>query len=195
MFDWETYLQGIIAVFVITDPIGRPVFFAMLTQGMSREDRRKAALKVIRAVAIILVGAALIGKWFLAGAMIDGLSDEDLAVFDDQWTRIGVSQRWFAEGIFLTSTRYLAKQMANVSSPAYLYHMTYVQTNLRGEVPGACHGCELPFMFGTVREHPEYQRPKQHADNVLTEEVRKVDQIDLESEPFDRRNFRWSTRR
>jgi len=112
----------------------------------------------------------LIGKWFLAGAMIEGMSDEDLAVFDDQWTRIGVSQRWFAEGLFLTSTRYLAKQMANVSSPAYLYHMIYVQTNLRGEVPGACHGCELPFMFGTVREHPEYQRPKQHADNVLTEE-------------------------
>jgi para-nitrobenzyl esterase len=112
----------------------------------------------------------LIGKWFMAGAMIEGLSDEDLAPFDDQWTRIGVSQRWFAEGIFLTSTRYLAKQMANVSSPGYLYHMTYVQTNLRGEVPGACHGCELPFMFGTVREHPEYQRPKQFSDNELTEE-------------------------
>ena len=102
--------------------------------------------------------------------MIEGLSDEDLAIFDDQWTRIGVSQRYFAESIFLMSTRYLASQMTNVSSPGYLYHMTYVQTNLRGEVPGACHGCELPFMFGTVREHPEYQRPKQHADNVLTAE-------------------------
>jgi multiple antibiotic resistance protein len=65
MLDWEAYLQGIIAVFVITDPIGRPVFFAMLTQGMSREERRAAAIKVIRAVAIILVGAALIGKGFL----------------------------------------------------------------------------------------------------------------------------------
>ena len=112
----------------------------------------------------------LIGKWFLGGALIDGLSDEDLAVFDDQWTRIGVSQRWFAEGLFLTSTRYLGKQMANVESPAWLYHITYVQTNLRDELPGACHGIELPFMFGTVREHPEYQRPKQYADNVLTAE-------------------------
>ena len=112
----------------------------------------------------------LIGKWFLGGAMIDGMSDEDLAVFDDQWTRIGLSQRWFAEGLFLTSTRYLGKQMANVSSPAFLYHITWVQTNLRDELPGACHGIELPFMFGTVSEHPEYQRPKQWSDNVLTDE-------------------------
>jgi len=112
----------------------------------------------------------LIGKWFLGGALIDGLSDEDLAVFDDQWTRIGLSQRWFAEGLFLTSTRYLGKQMANVDSPAYLYHITYVQTNLRDELPGACHGIELPFMFGTVRAHPEFQRPAQHADNLLTDE-------------------------
>lgn len=91
-------------------------------------------------------------------------------MFDDQWTRIGISQRWFAEGLFLTSTRYLGKQMANVSSPAFLYHITYVQTNLRGKVPGACHGVELPFMFGTVREHPEYQRPSKYADNELTDD-------------------------
>jgi para-nitrobenzyl esterase len=112
----------------------------------------------------------LIGKWFLGGALIEGLSDEDLAVFDDQWTRIGLSQRWFAEGLFLTSTRYLAKQMANVASPAYLYHITYVQTNLRGTIPGAVHGIELPFMFGTVRAHPEYQRPARDPVNELTAE-------------------------
>jgi para-nitrobenzyl esterase len=112
----------------------------------------------------------LIGKWFLGGAMIDGLSDEDLAAFDDQWTRIGLSQRWFAEGLFLTSTRYLGKQMANVSSPAYLYHITYVQKNLRGRVPGTAHGVEVAFIFGHVREHPEYQRPKQAAGQALTQE-------------------------
>jgi para-nitrobenzyl esterase len=102
----------------------------------------------------------LIGKWFMATEFLRGMSDEDLAVFDDQWTRIGVSQRWFLEGIFLTSTRYLAAQMANVSSPAWLYHVTYVQTNLRGEVPGAAHGVEMPFVFGNVRERPELNRPQ-----------------------------------
>lgn len=102
----------------------------------------------------------LIGKWFLATAMLDGLSSEDLAPFDDQWTRIGVSQRWFAEGVFLTSTRYLAKQMKNVRSPGYLYHVTYVQKSLRGEVPGAGHGVEVPFIFGVLRERPEISRPQ-----------------------------------
>jgi para-nitrobenzyl esterase len=112
----------------------------------------------------------LIGKWFLGGQLIEGLSDEDLAPFDDQWTRIGLSQQWFAVGMFLTSTRYLAKQMANVSSPAWLYHVTYVQTNLRGEVPGAAHGMEIPFIFGHVREHPEWQRPRKMSGKAVTQE-------------------------
>jgi para-nitrobenzyl esterase len=108
----------------------------------------------------IAVGVPLIGQWFLAGALLEGLNDDDLAPFDDQWTRIGVSQRWFAEGLFLTSTRYLAKQMANVSSPAWLFHVTFVQESLRDELPGAVHGMEVPFLFGNLREHPEYQRPE-----------------------------------
>ena len=112
----------------------------------------------------------LIGKWFLGGELIAGLTDEDLAPFDDQWTRIGLSQRWFAEGLFLTSTRYLGKQMAKVSSPAWLYHVTYVQTNLRGEVPGAAHGTEVPFIFGHVREHPEWQQPRKMEGRPVTEE-------------------------
>lgn len=110
----------------------------------------------------------LIGKWFLGGALIEGLSDEDLAAFDDQWTRIGESQRWFAEGLFLTSTRYLGKQMANVGSPAWLYHITYINERLRGEIPGAVHGLEVPFIFGNVREHPEYQRPAEAAKQSPT---------------------------
>jgi len=117
-----------------------------------------------------IAGIPLIGKWFLGGELIEGLSDEDLAPFDDQWTRIGLSQRWFAEGLFLTSTRYLGKQMANVRSPAWLYHVTYVQTNLRGEVPGAGHGIEVPFIFGHVRKHPEWQRPRQMVGKTLTDE-------------------------
>ena len=103
----------------------------------------------------------LIAKWFIGGAMIEGLSDEDLAIFDDQWTRIGLSQRWFAEGLFLTSTRYFGKQMANVSSPAWLYHTMYINENLRGEIPGSVHGLEMPYVFGNVREHPEFQRPQE----------------------------------
>jgi len=111
----------------------------------------------------------LIGKWFLGGALIDGLSDEDLAIFDDQWTRIGLSQRWFAEGLFLNSTRYLGKQMANVPAPAWLYHITYVNERLRGKIPGAVHGLEVAFIFGHVAAHPEYQRPEEAASEPPTD--------------------------
>ena len=111
----------------------------------------------------IAVGVPLIGQWFLGGALIEGLSDEDLAVFDDQWTRIGIGQRWFAEGLFLTSTRYLGKQMANVSSPAWLYRTDYQQSAVRGEFPGSVHGLEMPYVFGRLEEHPEYQRPQEAA--------------------------------
>ena len=117
-----------------------------------------------------IAGIPLIGKWFLGGMLIEGLSDEDLAPFDDQWTRIGLSQRWFAEGLFLTSTRYFGKQMAGVRSPAWLYHVTYVQTNIRDEVPGTGHGVEVAFIFDHVRAHPEWQRPKEMRDKETTEE-------------------------
>lgn len=65
MLTWDDYLQAIIAVLVITDPFGRPVFFAMLTKDMTKEARRKAAVKVVAAVAVILTVAALAGKSLL----------------------------------------------------------------------------------------------------------------------------------
>ena len=112
----------------------------------------------------------LIGKWFLGGAMIDGMSDADLAMFDDQWTRIGLSQRWFGEGLFWSSTRYLGKQMANVSSPAWIYRVDYQQTAVRGEFPGSVHGLEMPYVFGQIKELPEYQRPPEAAAFPPSEE-------------------------
>ncbi len=101
----------------------------------------------------------LIGKWFFATAFLEGLSDDDLAIYDDQWTRMGVAEQWFGD-MFVVSTRYLAGQMETVSSPAWLFYVTYVQENLRGEVPGAAHGMEIPFIFGNIKRHPEFQRPE-----------------------------------
>jgi len=106
-----------------------------------------------------IVNLPLIAKWFIGGAMLAGLSDEDLAAFEGEWTRIGLSQRWFSEGLFLASTRYLAAQMSRVPSPAWHYHVTYVQSAIRGAVPGAGHGVEMPGVFGNLAEHPEFQRP------------------------------------
>jgi multiple antibiotic resistance protein len=65
MLSVDDYIQAIVAVLVITDPMSRPIFFAMLTHSMTPSERRKAAIKVIVAVAFILGGAALVGKMLL----------------------------------------------------------------------------------------------------------------------------------
>ncbi len=97
---------------------------------------------------------------FLADGFLAGLSDEDLRIFGDL-NRVDLSRRWFSDGLFLTSTRYIADQMKSVSSPAYLYHFAYVQEELRGEIPGAPHGSEVPFVFDVVRSRPELQYPRE----------------------------------
>ncbi len=64
MLNWDDYLQAIVAVFVITDPMGKSVFFLLLTR--EKPQRRiQSALTVCLTVAIILGGAALVGRQLL----------------------------------------------------------------------------------------------------------------------------------
>ena len=118
--------------------------------------------------------APLIARWFMAKPLLAGLDDEDLAPFAGRRTRIGTSQDWFDHGIFFAPSRYLAKQMRTVSSPAWTYHVTYLPTALRGDFPGAPHGLEVPFLFGHARSHPEYVRP---APTPLTDEDLRFGEI------------------
>jgi len=46
----------------------------------------------------------------------------------------------------------------------------YINENLRGEIPGSVHGLEMPFVFGNVREHPEFQRPAEATQWPATEQ-------------------------
>lgn len=60
----DLYIQAIVAVFVITDPISRGIYFRQLTA--SEPERRPEYIrKVTIAVAITLFGSALIGKQLL----------------------------------------------------------------------------------------------------------------------------------
>lgn len=121
-----------------------------------------------------IANVPLIAKWFIAGSLLEGLSEDDLAVFDDQWTRIGVSQRWFGEGLFIASTRRLAKEMQSVAAPAWHYHVTYLPESLRSTTPGAPHGMEVPYLFGHIWEEPAYHRP---VEVELNDEDRRFGEI------------------
>jgi para-nitrobenzyl esterase len=119
--------------------------------------------------------APLIARWFMAKPMLTGLDREDLEAFEPTRTRIGRSQQWFNNGIFFAPTRYLAKQMKTVPSRAWTYHVTYLPTAIRDDFPGAPHGLEVPFIFGHVREHPEYGRPE--PVELTTEDLRFGDAV------------------
>jgi len=56
----------------------------------------------------------------------------------------------FGDASFVEPARYLAAQMEHVSSPAWLYHFSWVTTGRRGEAPGAIHGSEVPYVFATL---------------------------------------------
>jgi para-nitrobenzyl esterase len=46
--------------------------------------------------------------------------------------------------------RHLARLMAKVGAPAYAYYFSYVSAAQRGTAPGASHGAELAYVFGTL---------------------------------------------
>ena len=64
MLSMDDYVQAIIAVFVITDPIGKSIFFLLLTKD-APQKRVQSAITVCVTVAIILGGAAVIGRQLL----------------------------------------------------------------------------------------------------------------------------------
>ena len=63
--------QATISVWVLVGPISRGVFFRLMTEGKTAEERRKGAIQVIVAVAVILYTAALVGREFLELVGID----------------------------------------------------------------------------------------------------------------------------
>ena len=68
--DINFYIQAIVAVYVITDPISRGIYFRQLTA--SEPDRRPEYIRTVTiTVAITLFGSALIGKQLLDFMGID----------------------------------------------------------------------------------------------------------------------------
>ncbi len=62
------------------------------------------------------------------------------------------------DAIFVGPAAWIASQTSN-GAPSYLYHFTYVPERLRGRVPGARHGGELPYVFQTLDQIPFSANP------------------------------------
>jgi para-nitrobenzyl esterase len=75
------------------------------------------------------------------------LSADDFAVR----AQLGAN-RLFGDARYVMAGRYLATQMARVSSPGYLYYFTFVPSAQGSQWPGAPHGSELGPLFGHVED-------------------------------------------
>jgi len=65
MLAWNEYVQIIIALIVIIDPLGAIPIFISLTANHTDEQRRRTAYVASFSVAIILIVSCFIGEWIL----------------------------------------------------------------------------------------------------------------------------------
>ncbi len=77
-----------------------------------------------------------------------GVADGDTAVADQA----------FGDATFVAGARHVARSVARVDVPVYLYHFDYVLERRRGKVPGAGHGVEIPYVFDSFDKLPSMMR-------------------------------------
>jgi para-nitrobenzyl esterase len=85
--------------------------------------------------------------WGTHRVRLQQLYSEDFARSEE----LGVS-RLFGDARYVLAGRTLAKGMATVSSPAYLYYFAFVPEAQRSGLPGAPHGSEVGPLFGHAEE-------------------------------------------
>ncbi|MCP5432020.1 MAG: carboxylesterase family protein [Alphaproteobacteria bacterium] len=64
------------------------------------------------------------------------------------------AQRAWGDAVFVAGARHLAASMAALGEPSYLYHFAFVSERRRGQVPGAGHGTEIPYVFRSLDAIP-----------------------------------------
>jgi multiple antibiotic resistance protein len=63
--DWLQVAQATVSVWILVGPLSRGVFFRMLTEGKTAQERRRGAITVLVAVAAILYTSAIVGRELL----------------------------------------------------------------------------------------------------------------------------------
>lgn len=61
-----------------------------------------------------------------------------------------MANAWFADSVFLGTAHYLTNANARIGQHSWLYFFDYVPRAIRASVPGAAHGNEVPYIFGTL---------------------------------------------
>jgi para-nitrobenzyl esterase len=95
-------------------------------------------------------GAIVAGSSGAYNSFFRGRDMAEIEALYGERTQTELVEAWFGDATFLSPVRYLVTEMANVSSPSYLYHFSFVTESQRGDVPGVPHGGEIAYVFGTL---------------------------------------------
>lgn len=61
-----------------------------------------------------------------------------------------LAQAWFADNVFVGPPTWLGQRVATRRGASWTYHYAYVPDAVRGTMPGAAHGDEVPMIFSTL---------------------------------------------
>ena len=61
-----------------------------------------------------------------------------------------LAQTWFADNVFVGPPTWLGQRVARRRGASWVYHYAYLPDAVRGAMPGAAHGDEVPMIFGTL---------------------------------------------
>jgi para-nitrobenzyl esterase len=79
----------------------------------------------------------------------------------------------FGDAAFVAPARHVARSVARAGERAYLYHFDYVLARRRGAVPGASHGADIPFVFGTLAVLPFARALVQAEDERIADTMQR----------------------
>jgi para-nitrobenzyl esterase len=54
---------------------------------------------------------------------------------------------WFNHNLFMAPARFYAGAMTAAGAPSYVYYFSYVKDDIRGQLTGAAHSSEVPYVF------------------------------------------------
>lgn len=97
--------------------------------------------------------------------------DKAFAAYDPEGKGDGgdIGVRLMSDQAMVEPARLLARLTSGAGQPTWVYRFSYVASSLRGQVRGALHATEIPFVFSTVRA--KYEKATTPEDEAMGETV------------------------
>ena len=157
--------------------MANPTYSGPMIDGRVVSEAPDAAYAAGRGAKIpLIIGANSADIGFTTARTMDELlapfgpaRDKARAVYDPDNTGNvrEVGTRIASDQMMVEPARFLARTLAALGQPAYLYRFSYVAESMRSQWKGAPHATEIPFVFDTVVAR--YGRDLTQADKAMAE--------------------------